>query len=96
MISRLTQHSQRRCCVSQTALLSFEVLPDMSQAIPGLSPALPGPARLVIGTPRLVASAPSYSEASRNALLGSDILLKLLHLSLHSTSSQTLLEAPSD
>ena len=35
-------------------------------------------------------------KASHNALLGSDTLLKLMHLSLHSTSSQTLLEAPSD
>jgi len=49
------QHSQRRCCFSQTARLWFEVLPDMSPAFPGLSPALPG-------APRLVAGAPSYSE----------------------------------
>jgi len=35
-------------------------------------------------------------KAGRNALPGSDNLLKLTHLSLHSTSSQTLLETPSD
>jgi len=42
------QHSRRRCCVSQTALLWFEVLPDMSPALPG--------------APRLVVGAPSYSK----------------------------------
>jgi hypothetical protein len=41
------KRSQRRC-FSQTALLSFEVLPDLSPALPG--------------APRLVVSAPSYSE----------------------------------
>jgi len=49
------QRSQRRCCISQTALLWFKMLPD-------LSPALPGAPRLVVGTPRLVVGAPSYSE----------------------------------
>jgi len=39
---------------------------------------------------------PVTLKASRNALLGSDTLLKLTHLSLHSTSSQTLLEASRD
>jgi hypothetical protein len=33
-------------------------------------------------------------KAGRSALLQSDALLKLTHLSLHSASSQTLLEAP--
>jgi len=63
------QHSQRRCCFSQTALQWFEVLPDLSPAtpdlspaLPGLSPALPGAPKLVIGAPRLVAGNPSYSE----------------------------------
>jgi len=63
------QRSQRRCCFSQTALLWFEVLPDMSLALPGLSLALPGLSlalpgapRLVVGAPRLVSGAPSYSE----------------------------------
>ena len=36
------QRSQRRCCFSQTALLWFEVLPDMSLGLPGLLPGLPG------------------------------------------------------
>ena len=50
-------HQQRsqRCCFSQTALLWFEVLSDISPALPGLSQALPGVPWLVIG-------APSYSE----------------------------------
>jgi len=36
------QHPQRRCCFSQTALLWFEVLPDLSLPLPGLSLAHPG------------------------------------------------------
>jgi len=39
---------------------------------------------------------PVTLKAGRNALLGSDTLLKLTQLSLHSTSSQTLLESSSD
>jgi len=43
------QRSQRRCCFSQTALLWFKMLPDLSPAFP-----------VVL---RLVATGPSYSEA---------------------------------
>jgi len=57
---------------SQTALLWFEVLPDLSPvlpglllALPGLSPVLPGAPRLVVGAARLVAGAPSYSEGRK-------------------------------
>ena len=39
---------------------------------------------------------PVTLKAGRNALLGSDTLLKLMHLSLHSTFSQRLLVASSD
>jgi hypothetical protein len=39
---------------------------------------------------------PDTLKAGRNAFLGSDTLQKLTHLSLHSTSSQTLLEASGD
>jgi hypothetical protein len=39
---------------------------------------------------------PVTPKAGQNALLGSDTLLKLTLFNLHSTSSQTLLEAPSD
>jgi hypothetical protein len=49
------QRSQRRCCVSQTAVLWFEVLQDISLALPGAS-------RADVGAQRLVAGAPSYSE----------------------------------
>ena len=139
------QHSQRRCCFSQTALLLFEVLPDLlpahrglSSAHPDLSPArpdmmqeLPGAPRRVVGALRCIAGAPTCSQvhpkffpalrgvpkpititpmvllyqspeipviqmAGRNALLWSDTLLKLTHLSLHSRSFQTLLESSSD
>jgi len=59
------QHSQRRCCFSQTALLWFEVLPDMSPALPGSWQSLPGASGLVVGAPRLVARASSYSEGQQ-------------------------------
>jgi len=37
---------------------------------------------------------PVTLKSGRNALLGSDTVLKLTHLSLHSTSSQTLWRLP--
>jgi len=46
--------------------------------------------------PGLLLALPVTLKAGRKALLGSDTLLKLTHLSLHSTSSQTPLEASSD
>jgi len=46
--------------------------------------------------PGLLSALPVTLKAGRNALPWSDILLKLTHLSLHSTSCQTLLEASSD
>jgi hypothetical protein len=57
-----------------------------SQMLPGLSSAL-SDLSLVL---------PVALKTGRNALLESDTLLKLTHLSLHSTSSQILLEASSD
>jgi hypothetical protein len=54
-----------------------------SQELRGLSSALPG----------LLLALPVTLQASRNALLRFDTLLKLMHLSLRSPSSQTLLEA---
>jgi hypothetical protein len=56
------QHSQRRCCYSQTALLWFKVLPDLSPALSGLSPTRPGLSLVLPGAPRLVVGALSYSE----------------------------------
>jgi len=52
-----------------------------------------GAPRHVISAPRLVAGAPSYSEGQQEC---PDTLQKLTHLSIHSPSSQTLLEASSD
>jgi len=151
------QCSQRRCSLSQTALLWFKVLPDLLPALSDLLSVLPdapkvvvgapmivvgasiivvstsildvGTSILVMGAPRVVAGAPRCSDvqvkfspalrviarlitiapkillyqsseipvtlkARRNTLIGSDTLLKLKHLSLHATSSQTLLQAP--
>jgi len=46
--------------------------------------------------PSLSSALPVTLKASRNALQKSQTLLQLTHLSLHSTSSHTLLEASSD
>ena len=73
-----------RC--SQTCSRCSQVCHRRSQVLPGLSSALPG----------LSLALPVTLKAGRNALLRSDTLLKLTHLSLHSTSSQTLLKASSD
>ena len=73
-----------RC--SQTCRRRSQVCCRHSQVLPGLSSALPGLSRALPGT----------LKAGRNALLGSETLLKSTHLSLHFTFSQTLLEASSD
>jgi len=72
-----------RC--SETDRRRSQVCPWRSQVLPGLLSAVPG----------LSAAFAVTLKARRNALLGSDTLLKLMHLNLHSTSSQTLLEASS-
>jgi len=74
--------------------------PRCSQVHPKFSPALRGVPNLVTITAMVLLyhslEISVTPNAGRNALLGSDTLLKLTHLSLHSTSSETLLEAPSD
>jgi len=74
--------------------------PRWSQVHPKFSPALRGVLKLITMTSmvRLYQSSeiPVTPNSGRNALLGSDTLLKLTHLSLHFTSSQTPLEASSD
>ena len=74
--------------------------PWCSQVLPKFSPALRGILKLITITPMVLlyqsSEIPVTPKAGRNALRGSDTLLKLTHLSLHSTSSQTLLEASSD
>jgi len=71
-----------------------------SQVHTKFSPALGRVPKLIAITPMVLlyqsSEIPVTPKAGRNALLGSDTLLKFTHLSLHSTSSQTLLEAPSD
>jgi len=108
------QHSKRRCCFSQTAILWFEVLPGFSPTLPRLLSVLPGSLQVPSGlssilphvhklftiTPMVLlyqsAEIPVTLKASWNTLLWSDTLLKLTLPSLHSKSSQTLLEAPCD
>ena len=71
-----------------------------SQVCLKLSPALRCVPKLITITPMVLlyksSEFPVTLQASRNALLGSDTLLNLTHLSLHSTRSQTLLQVPSD
>jgi hypothetical protein len=78
--------------MSQTDRRRSQVCPRRSQVLPGLLSALPGLSSVL---PDLSPALPVSLKAGRNALLGSDTPLKLTHLSLHSTSSQTLLEASS-
>ena len=71
--------------------------PRGSHVHPKFSPALRGVPKHIIITPMVLLYESSEivvtPKAGRNTLLGSDTLLKLMHLCLHSTSSQTLLEA---
>ena len=73
--------------------------PRCSQVHPKFSSALRGVLKLITITPMVLrnqsSEIPVTPKAGWNALLGSDTLLEL-KLSLHSTSSQTLLEASSD
>jgi len=71
-----------------------------SQVYPKFSPVLQGVPKLITIThmvlPYQLSEIPVRMKAGRNALLEFDTLLKLTHLSLDSTFSQTLLEASSD
>jgi len=74
--------------------------PRRSQVHAKFSLALWGVPKPITITPMVLlyqsSEIPVTVKAGWNFLLGSDTLLKLTHLSLHSTSSQTLLEASSD
>jgi len=60
------QRSHRKCCFSQTALLWFEALPDLSTALPGLSQVLPGAPKVLSGTLR-------YSQTTHNHFHGTAV-----------------------
>jgi len=74
--------------------------PRCSQVHPKFSPVHRDVLKLLTITPMVLLYRSSEItvtlKAGPNALLGSESLLKLTHLSLHSTSSETLLEASSD
>jgi len=74
--------------------------PRCSQVHPKFSPVLRGVPKLLTITPMVLlyqsSAIPGTLMAGRNTLPWSDTLLKSMHLSLHSPSSQTLLEASSD
>jgi len=71
-----------------------------SQVVPKFSLALRGVLIIITITPMVLlyksSEIPVTLKACRNALLGSDTRLKLMNLSLHSTSSLTLLQSSSD
>ena len=87
-----------RLVVGATRLVASA--PRCSQVHPKSSPAHRGVLKLITITPMVLlyqsSEIPLTPKAGRNALIGSDTLLKLTHLSLHSTSSQTHLETSSD
>jgi hypothetical protein len=70
--------SQICCCRSQICHLHTQASCCRSQVLLGLSLVLPG----------VLLALSATLKAGRNALQRSDTLLKLTHLSLHSTSSQ--------
>jgi hypothetical protein len=74
--------------------------PRCSQVKPKFPPAHRGVLKLIATTPMVLlyqsSEIPVTPKTGRSALLRSDTLLKLTHLSLNSTSSQTLLETSSD
>jgi hypothetical protein len=74
--------------------------PRYSQVHQQFTLALQGIPKLITITPLVFlfqsSEIPVALLASQNALLGTDTLLKLMHQSIYSTSSQTHLEAPRD
>jgi len=92
--------SQTCCWRSQPCYQCSETCCQLSQVHPKFFPAHRGVPKLITITPMVLLYQSSEIsvtlKAGRNALLQSDTLLKLTHLSLHCTSSQTLLEASRD
>ena len=86
--------------ISQSFLVIPALVLRLSQVYPKFSPALQHVPKLITITLMVLlylsSEIPVTPKAGRNTLLGSDSLLKLTLLSLHSTFSQTLLEAPSE
>jgi len=92
-----TQTCRRRCldCPRRS-----QACGQYSQVHPKFGPALWGVPKPITVTPMVLlyqsSEIPVTLTAGRNALIGSDTLPKLTHLSSHSKSSQTLLEASRD
>jgi hypothetical protein len=78
---------------SQTCRLWFQVHPKFSLTLRDAPKPITVTPMVLLYQPSEI---PITLKAGRNALLGSDTLLKLMHLSLHSTSSRILLEASRD
>jgi hypothetical protein len=85
---------------SESLLVISALVCRHSQVLPKVSPARRRIFNLVRITPMVLpypsSEIPVTPKAGHNALPGFDTLLNLTHLSLHSTSSKTLLEASSD
>jgi len=97
-----TRHRHIHNCSrrSQTCHQRSQTCRQHSQVHPNLSPAHQGVLKLITITPIVLLYQSSEisvtPKAGRIALLQSATLLKLTHLSLPSTSSQTLLDASKD
>jgi hypothetical protein len=104
--ARLLWHShsgQTEMVFAEVVVSAYRLVsgtPWCFQGHPMLFPVLRGVPKLITITPIVLLYQSSEIsvtlKASRNALLPSDPLLKLTHLSLHTTSCQTLLETPRD
>ena len=86
--------------ITQSSFVISALVRQHFQVHPKFSPALRCVPKRITITPMVLlyqsSEIPGTLKAGRNALLGSDTLLKLMLLSLHSTSSQTLLESSRD
>jgi len=80
-----------RC--TQRSLRRSDVNPNISQSLPSYSCISHQRSQYLL---HLLSEIPVTLKACRNSLLGSDTLLKLTLLSLHSTSSQIVLESSRD
>jgi len=70
----LQQHSQKRCCFSQTAQLWFEVLPDLWPVLPGMSPALH---RYSLALPGYSPALPRATRSNQSSLRRSEMIRNL-------------------
>jgi len=67
------QHSQGKCYFSQTALLWFEALADLSPVLPDLSPVRPSLSPVLPDAPKVLSSALRCSQTYHNHSHGTPV-----------------------